>query len=96
VTLRCLHCGDAIHLSCQHKLYKDACKEPLKNRIKWLAELIQFSSLEYRCKACVKKNETVPLISTNVQVAKDPASMDLENVKQSIAELSTQIRVNAQ
>ena len=52
----------------------------------WLAEFIQFTSLVFRCKACLKKTETVP---------QEPLKSDdqkLDEVKLSIASLDNKLQ----
>jgi hypothetical protein len=59
-TLRCLHCTNLVHLTCQYKLFKDAGHEALRNKIDWLFDFVQFTALAYRCRACLDKLEMVP------------------------------------
>ena len=89
-TLRCFHCGDTIHVICQHKLFMDTGYEPLKNKIDWLSDFIYFSSLAYRCKACTEKHEAAPQRSVPMTI--NLIAQDLNAVKQSIATLDTKIQ----
>ncbi len=88
-SLRCLHCGDCIHLACQYKLFKDAGNDALKNKLDWLSEYIRFAALAYRCKACKEKFETAPTDATPLPRAQISEEMDA--VKQSIASLDIKI-----
>ena len=89
-TLRCLHSGDTIHVTCQHKLFRDAGYEPLINKIDWLSDFIYFSSLAYRCKACTEKHDAVP--QQSIPMTTNLVAQDLNTVKQSIATLDTKIQ----
>ena len=87
-TLRCLCCGDSIHLACQYKAFKDTGKEALKNRLDWLADYILFAGLTYRCKASFEKKEVVSAESSVTMV-----SQVIAIVKQSIVALDTKLQL---
>jgi hypothetical protein len=90
LTLRCFHCGDAVHVSCLHKAYKDTPgKEASKNQRDWLADFINFCALAYRCKDCVKKCATAP--SKKMTVSMTPTNNDIDSMKQSLAALGDKI-----
>ena len=91
-TLRCLHCGDSIHLACQYKLYKDAGYEALKNKMDWLAEYIGFAALAYRCKVCVEKYGTCTQVSMATSETNSDVSQEIVAVTQSIASLDSKIQ----
>ena len=57
--LRCIYCNKSINLTCMLKLFKEAGNEPLRNKIDWLAELLQFGYLAYQCKECKEKHSTL-------------------------------------
>lgn len=91
--LRCLHCSDSIHLTCQYKLFKEAGNEVLKNKLDWLAEYINFAALAYRCKACMKiKNETCTQVPMTTSDANSEVSQEIVAVKQLIANLDSKIQ----
>ena len=92
-TLRCLHCGDTIHITCQYKLFRGPDYEPLKNKIDWLSDFIYFSSLAYRCKACTETHEAAP--QPSVPMTTNLVAQDLNAFKQSIATLDTSFSYNA-
>ena len=84
--LRCLGCGNAIHVACQCKAFKDAGNEAIKNRIDWLAEYIAFAGLVYHCKACRDKHDVAPQDSATL------ANQTIVAVNQSIVALDTKIQ----
>ena len=85
--LRCLHCVNAIYLSCQCKLFKDAGNVTLRSKVDWLAEFIQFRPLVFRCKACLGKKETVS------QELLKPEDQKIYEVKLSIASLDNKLQL---
>ncbi len=87
-TLRCTHCANTVHLTCQCKLFKEAGNEGVK-KIDWLAEFIQFTTLAYRCKACAENSATVPPSITNSVTKVD---LEIIAVKNSIASLDNKIQ----
>ena len=87
-TISCMHCGISIHLTCQHKLFKDAGYQALKG-LENLAEFLQFSALAYRCKACLDKHATVSQDGATVPMVK---TQDIIAMKESITTLDTKIQ----
>lgn len=82
-TLRCLLCGDLIHLSCQYKLFLDNGNDGPKNRPDWLLKFINYAALGYRCKACIDSIRTVP---------PKPETMDTCRFEAAIANLDAKIQ----
>ena len=91
-TLRCIHCGEAIHLAFQLKQFKDAGNEAPKNKIEWLGDFIKFAALAHRCKACQENQRNCAASSVVTATASDPqVSQEIANMKQSIAALDSKI-----
>jgi hypothetical protein len=84
-------CTKAVHLNCLLRQFKDAGNSPLKNNIDWLRDFIQFSSLLYRCGACVSSNNTVRAATVDVPSLPNNALGDLhsqiKNVGQRVDDL---------
>ena len=91
-TLRCIHCGESIHLACQLKQLKDAGNEALKNKIEWLSDFIKFAALARQCKACQENQRNCATSSVVTATPSDPlVSQEIANMKQSIAALDLKI-----
>ena len=71
-------------LTCHYKQFNDAGNEPLKNKLDWLAEYINFFALAYHCKGCLEKVVKVSQELDSTIILKAQVAQDINVVKQSI------------
>jgi hypothetical protein len=86
-----MNCSESVHLACLHKQFKEAKKEPLKNKIDWLGEFIKHASLVYRCKVCTEKSQAVPLVATATEITN--MVNIISDVKNSIEDLKSKMAI---